>query len=152
MSYTAHTWEDREDITAARLNAIENALAAATPLIVECTNVTQNIWLLTAGDTLNKTYREIYDALKAGIPVYIRWGVPTDPEAVSPVLANASLIPVKVAYRYDTYYRIAVEWPVARGQWGNVDHVFQSTVVTFSASGVSAYPTFAVVVYTVPED
>lgn len=152
MSYTAHTWEDRENITAARLNAIENALAAASPMIVECTNPNGNIWYPGTGAALNKTYREIYDALKAGTPVFIKWGIANDPSVSNPPMANASLIPVKVAYRYNDNFRIAVDWPAPFGQWGDVGDAFRSNVITFSVPDVSSYPVFAAFVAAVPED
>lgn len=76
MSYETHTWESGETITAEKLNHIEDGIADALPRwgtepLIANVNVT------TEGSdtiyTLNKTWRQMYDALASGKAVSITY-------------------------------------------------------------------------------
>ena len=67
MAYTPHTWSDDETITASKLNNMEQGIAGGGGVLV-CTSSYDD------GDyVLNKTAGEIYDALVAGTPVYVKF-------------------------------------------------------------------------------
>lgn len=72
MAYEKHTWECGEEITAEKLNNIENGIENAGSggaLIVTITDDDQ-----TGDSTMNKTFGEIMDALSAGNNVVVVWG------------------------------------------------------------------------------
>lgn len=60
MTYTKNTWANGDVITAAKLNNIENGIAAAGGSLVVHMDV---------NNTLDKTWQEIHDALASGARV-----------------------------------------------------------------------------------
>lgn len=56
--YTPNNWKIGDTITAEKLNRLEQAVSTGGTLIIE-----------VVGDYFNKTWQEIYDALRAGIRV-----------------------------------------------------------------------------------
>lgn len=62
MSYTPNTWQTGDTITAAKLNKLEQGVAAGS-LVVNITYDDQN------KAVLDKTWQEIYDAAHAGSPI-----------------------------------------------------------------------------------
>lgn len=58
MSYTKQTWATGDTITAEKLNHMEGGIAGAGGVLV--------VGLQEDGQTLNKTWQEIFDAMSAG--------------------------------------------------------------------------------------
>lgn len=131
MSYTPTTWVTGDTVTATKLNKLEQGVAnAGSALIVD----------VESGETLNKTMQEIYDALSAGTPVYIRW-VYGDITDLDDYVANQWLCPVSLVYRYSTdVYRLAAI--KGANTKANFDQMGLQ-IMTFSASSLSGYPVFA---------
>lgn len=104
MSYTPTSWNTGDTITAAAMNKIENGIANANAgniMIVEIED--------DDGDfVMNKTYAEIYNALKDGIPCYAHNPTRATTNIDSAYVTWADLSPIVLAYKYDIKYRILV--------------------------------------------
>ena len=61
MSYTPTEWNSGDVITAEKLNNIESGISNTRLIVEEALN-----------GSLNKTWKEIYNALTANIPVFIK--------------------------------------------------------------------------------
>lgn len=131
MPYVEHTWTNGETITVAKMNNIEEGIAEAAQsggsvLIVDSSN-----------NTLNKTVQEIYNALLAGIPVYLRYiyGDVTNPN--DDVVGQQWLAPIAEVYRYgDSTYRVVVI--MSNGNYAQ----FKPQAMWFNASSMSGYATY----------
>lgn len=67
MSYTPYTWSSGDTVTAARLNNIEQGVAnAGGSVLIVGTTFSNNVL------TLDKTYKQIHDALLAGTSVVVQ--------------------------------------------------------------------------------
>lgn len=62
MSYEPHTWVAGETVTPSKLNNIEQGIANNSGVMIVNDN----------DGTLDATWQEIYDAMEAGIPVFIK--------------------------------------------------------------------------------
>lgn len=65
MSYTKQTWQTGETITANKLNHMEDGIANNNVMIVRIADETEDTFIY------DKTWQEVTNALKNGIPVYI---------------------------------------------------------------------------------
>lgn len=128
MAYTPTTWTTGDTITATKLNKIEQGIAnAGSALMVQFNN-----------GTLDKTVQEIYDAISAGTPVLwvYMYGDPASSSSVS-YTGNLQLVNLLQVYRYsDDTFRVC---------GFRLDGDYSSMVpqvVMFTASSMSAYPSF----------
>ena len=78
MSYNKTTWQTGDKITAAKMNKIEDGIAAAEQsggganvMVVDITKVASADWDLT-GSYINKTFDEIFTALDSGTLVFLK--------------------------------------------------------------------------------
>ena len=62
MSYEPHTWVAGETVTPSKLNNIEQGIVNNSGVMIVNDNV----------GTLDATWQEIYDAMEAGTPVFIK--------------------------------------------------------------------------------
>lgn len=111
MAYTPTTWTTGDTITASAMNKIENGIANAGSALI-----TQ----LGAGDALDKTVRELNDALLAGTPVYLiySYGI-VDGSSSSWYSAETRLCPLIAIYRYgDEIFRLVFARPSYQGSIG----------------------------------
>lgn len=138
MSYTPHTWGNDELITAAKLNNIEDGIAAGGSGALICHS---DITLpnATSTGTLDKTFGEIYTALKDGIPVYVATGEETEGPA-SDYACGYGLLPVLCAMKYETIYKVYVADKKLGKVSGNY-YAGSPAIITFTASSVADYPT-----------
>lgn len=138
MSYVKHTWVNNEAITASKMNNIEDGIEEAAQsggggaLIVNLDTSNNN--------TLDKTFLEIYTALRGGVPAYIKYvwetaGPSTDYESV------VVLHPIIEAHKYDATY-VVYAYNVREGQVTGNYYVGSPCVSTFKATSVNGYPVF----------
>lgn len=138
MSYTPHEWQNDELITAAKLNNIEEGIAEGGNGALICHTGTNNSEATPAG-TLDKTFGEIYTALKDGIPVYIATGEETSGPP-SDYACGFGVLPVLSAMKYEGMYKVYV----ADKRLGKVSGNYYAgapAIITFSASSIADYPT-----------
>lgn len=143
MSYTPHEWQNDELITAAKLNNIEEGVAAGgggSGALICSLNNDGNHYVL------DKTVQEIYDAIYGGTPVYVKYqyGVlGTD------YRSEIYLAPIIKIYSYadlDTV-RIVASRPYWIGTKNGKTDSFSPSVAIFSASSLSDYPVIYQTVY-----
>ena len=119
MSYTRNTWKSGDTVTSAKLNNMEDGIASSGAFIVHGT-VSEDII------TLDKTWREIYDAAQekyVGIILHPTEGV-------------ISIAPVLGVQTYESSFYVFTFQPA---------HEF--TMVSFEAASEDGYP-----VMTMPVD
>ena len=134
MSYTPHTWVDNETITAAKLNNIEDGVQEAAQsgggaLIVNYVS-----------GALDKTFLEIYTALRDGIPSYVKDVVEADGPSAD-YQSYAFLHPIVTAHKYNNVYAVYVCFAKEGQVTGNY-YVGTPCVTTFHATSVNDYPAF----------
>ena len=142
MSYTPTTWTTGDTITATAMNKIENGIANAGSALIVGTN--DPYAEAPAGGTMDKTFSEIYNALKSGTPVYVKTGDETSGPPTD-YACGMGMIPVLCAIKYDTNYKVYV----ADKSLGRVTGSYYTgapCIKTFTASSPSGYPTFTNVV------
>ena len=136
MSYTPTTWATGDTITATKLNKMEQGIAGAGSALFCNSSFSQ-----TVGDyVLDKTVQEIYDALLAGTPVYIKFQYGT----ISNYVGTLYLAPVVKVYNYDNtgVIRICALKPYGTNDKDNMRYLFTPSVLIYSATGTSQYPVF----------
>lgn len=140
MAYTKQTWTTGDTVTASKLNHMEDGIAGGGggAMIVTVSDVNGNF-------TLNKTVKEIYDALLGGTPAYIvyQYGVLGEDYTGHLILA-----PIVKIYNYDDTNIIRVV--ALKGQMQYVSskqNVAGPATVIFTADGLNEYPTFYYSVY-----
>ena len=138
MSYSPTTWQTGDTITASGLNNIEQGLAAACPLICNLA------WSSTYSEyALDKTVGEIYNALLAGIPVFVKhqYGalLPT-----TDYVGHLWLAPVVKVYNYDytNVIRVVAVKSNSYATIGQKTETYGPSTIIFSASGIDSYPLF----------
>lgn len=143
MSYTPTTWNTGDTITASALNKIENGIANAGGVLVCNSSYSQDV----NNYVLDKTVQEIYDALLAGTPVYIKYQYGTLDQAY---VGTLYLAPVIKVYNYNNtdVIRICASKPQFIGVRYNYQHTFSPAVLIYQAGGVDEYPTFLVTICT----
>lgn len=125
-----YTWTDGDLITADRLNNTGGVLVCNS-------SYSQDVGTYV----LDKTAQEIYDALLAGIPVYIKYQYGTLDEAFVGTLYLAPVIKV-YNYDYTNVIRICASKPNSIGSKGNFEVTFSPAVLIYQASDADGYPTF----------
>ena len=140
MSYTPHTWVNNETITAAKLNNIEEGISEAAQSggggVLICNSSYDGN---EDNYVLDKTAQEIYDALLAGTPVYIKYQYGST-ESYTGELYLAPVIRFS-NYNYTNDLKIYASKPV-HGQVSSTSAVGIPGVLTYIASGLDEYPVF----------
>lgn len=137
MAYTPTTWANGDTIDATKLNKMEQGIAnAGAAMIVEMSSSTGQA---------DHTFAEIFNALRAGTPVYLHF---PDPGAnwQSNYFTHAVMLPVERALKYDVMYRVYASYPFGY-EIDSVSWMAVPAAYVLSASGPSSYPTFTKVVY-----
>lgn len=133
MAYTPTTWANGDTITAANLNKMEQGIAGATPIVV---NLSTN-----SPYTLDRTFTEIYNALRAGTPVYILYLFNAGSDWASQYDSSVLYLPVVYAYKYNDVYRVVATCQ-ATFTVGGTSAVPLPAEFVFSAANATAYPTY----------
>lgn len=147
MTYTPTTWNTGDTITASALNKIEQGIAdgGAGELVVNVTYSSDTF-------TMDATYAEIYEAMKAGTPCFMRFAgaayVPPD-DIDSAYAHHVVLVEIGMCYKYDTVYRVfaPTSSPLTVSGTSNLS---TPAVYVFQASSSDSYPTFFRTVYANP--
>lgn len=142
MAYTKQTWTTGDTVTASKLNHMEDGIAegggSGGAMIVTVSDVNGNL-------TLNKTAKEIYDALLDGTPAYIvyQYGVLGEDYTGHLILA-----PIVKIYNYNNtdLIRVIALKSYMQSVGASPDVAGPATVI-FTADGLNEYPTFHVSVY-----
>lgn len=138
MSYTPTTWTTGDTITATAMNKIENGIANAGGVLVCNSSYSQD------ADTfvLDKTAQEIYNALLANTPVYIKYQYGAIDSSYSGILYFAPVTKI-YNYNYTNVIRIcATKESAGVYSVGDKSSVFTPTIMIFSATGLNDYPQF----------
>lgn len=136
MAYTPTTWATGDTITAAKLNKLEQGVAnGGSGLVVELTSKT---------GTADHTFAEIFNALKAGIPVYLHYPPDGGDDWEQEYVDSTGVMPVVAAYKYDEAYRVHASHFDNRYLTSSTpsEYVGTPAMYTLSASSPNAYPTF----------
>jgi len=135
MSYTPTTWATGDTITAQKMNKLENGVAnAGSALIVTVTPT-------NPGFVMDKTYAEIYEAFKSGIPCYAKLLISSTDDPITDQYVIKELIePIVYVFKYNDVYRIytsgVAAWNISNMTLGLPrTNVYQVTTPT-------DYPTF----------
>ena len=147
MTYSPTTWTTGDTITASALNKIEQGIAdaggGAGGLVVNVTN--------SGGTyTMDKTYGEIYEALKAGTPCFvcITTSSYVAPDDIDTSYAHGvALCEITLCYKYDTTYRVVAVGNSAPLTVSNTSYLFSPGVFIFQATDSSSNPTYLRTVY-----
>lgn len=124
MAYTPTTWTTGDTITASAMNKLENGVAnAGSALIVQ----------MNLDGDLDKTYKEIWDALEDGIPVYLSFVYGDYTTSYQSTCWNC---PITVAYKYNNQYIVMALRPSTY----NGTHL--PSILSFEANNINGYPTF----------
>lgn len=140
MAYTKQTWTTGDTVTASKLNHMEDGIAegGGGAMIVTVSDVEGDL-------TLNKTAKEIYDALLDGTPAYIVYqygALGTD------YVGHLILAPIVKIYNYDNTNLIRVIALKGYMQTvGTKPDVAGPATVIFTANGLNEYPIFHTSVY-----
>lgn len=132
MAYTPTQWNTGDDVTATKLNKLEQGVANASGALI----ITDN------GTALDKTFAEIYDAVHSGTPCYIHYtGDESTPSLDSDYTYQIDLLPVVSVFKYDTYYRV---YALAVSPQGvdNANFVGIPSAWAYQAQVSTGYPTF----------
>lgn len=134
MAYTPTTWVTGDDVTATKLNKIENGIANAGSALICNTSYSGNNYVL------DKTAQEIYDAILGGTPVYIKYQYGT----MSDYVGHLYLVPVVRIFNYDytNEIKIIAVRPSGATNIGSDYGVSTSGTIIYSAGGLNEYPTF----------
>lgn len=154
MSYNKTTWQTGDKITAAKMNKIEDGIAAAEQsggganvMIVNVT-ITNSSTNNLKGSYIDKTFGEVFTALDSGTLVYLKITYGTDAEQY---VARRTLTPVVCAYKYDECYRIMASYVQAQYINQSGDGVSSNTglpaSIVYTADDPSDYPVFAGIRY-----
>lgn len=133
MSYTPTTWQTGDTVTATKLNKIEQGIAGAGGALICNTNG------ISGSYTLDKTAQEMYEAMTAGTPVYIKYQYGS-PETYSGAMYLAPIIAV-VNYNYAGMIRFIASKP-KRQQFNSIYYNYSAGALIYEATALNAYPTF----------
>ena len=138
MAYTPTTWANGDTITAAKLNKLEQGVAnSGSCLVVELTNST---------GTADHTFAEIFEALRAGIPVYLHYPPTGGADWQEEYATHACVMPVLRAYKYDNILRVYAS-TLYYGTVGNITAAGLPCIYMMDAASLSSYPVFTKVVF-----
>lgn len=138
MSYTPTTWTTGDTITATALNKIENGIAGAGGVLICNSSFDGEDYIL------DKTVQEIYDALLAGTPAYIKFQYGTlGASGTGDYTSTLYLAPIIaiVGYAYTTTIRIIASKPM-RQIFDNEYYNYAAGVLVYSATALDVYPIF----------
>lgn len=131
MSYTKHTWQNDELITAAKMNNIEEGIDGGGAVII-----TDN------GTQLDKTYAEIYNLVHSGIPCYIKFNLYGFQDDIDTDYAHqVELMPIVAVMKYDTSYRVFASCAASFTN-SSATTAGESAIWSYQASVSTDYPTF----------
>ena len=142
MAYVEHEWVNGETITAAKLNNIEEGIVEASQSGGGGALICNSSY---DGDEdnfiLDKTAQEIYDALLAGTPAYIKYqyGTPEDHQG------TLYLAPIIKFSNYNYTEDIKIYASKTRYSPSQIDGKFGlgiASIITYKASGLDEYPVF----------
>lgn len=136
MSYTPTTWQTGDTITAAGLNKIEQGIANAGSALICNSSYSSD----ANNYVLDKTVQEIYDALLAGTPVYIKYQY-GDFTTYTGTLYLAPVIKV-YNYAYTNTIRVVASKPVR-----NPNDNFSPAIIEYVAGGLNDYPEYGISKY-----
>ncbi len=136
MSYTPTTWTTGDTISASALNKIEQGIAGAGSALVCNSSYDSG----QAAYVLDHTAKDIYDALIAGTPVYIKYQY-GDFETYSGSMYLAPIVKV-FNYQYTEVIRFAALKPKDIGAVGEYYYVFAPSILVYTADGEDSYPVY----------
>lgn len=102
---------------------------------------------------MNKTFAEIYEAMKAGTPCFMCYagGAYVPPEDIDSAYTNQVILAeICMCYKYDTVYRVNASINSHTTTVGSIHHMFTPAVYVFQVSSSDEYPTFYRTVYANP--
>lgn len=124
MAYTPTNWTTGDTINATAMNKIENGIANAGSALI----VTMDI-----SGVLDKTYKEIWDALEDGIPVYLSFVYGNYTESYESTCWNC---PITLAYKYANSYQVMASRP------SNYQGNHLPAILYFGTDNINGYPVF----------
>ena len=129
-----YTWTDGDLITADRLNN-----TGGSGVLVCNSSYDDGDWVL------DKTVQEIYDAMLAGTPVYIKYQY----GSITDYAGTLYLAPVIKIYHYDyaNVTRICASKPENIGTKGSYSSTFSPAVLIYQAADADEYPIFYTTIY-----
>lgn len=136
MAYNPTTWQTGDTITATAMNKIENGIANAGGVFIAEITSPQNVGDIASGDTLDKTFAEINDALASGIPAYVK----RTHDSSEPYAFSSAMYPILGIFKYDTQYRVYVSC-TCQIYFGGTYTLSKPTTVIFTANSTTDYPT-----------
>ena len=150
MSYTPNTWATGDVITPAKLNNMENGITEANNggsgsgnFIVTAGTFAQNF-------VLDKTYAEIFMALKNKIPSYLSVhasDAPDEEDIDSTYDMSLVFAPITNVSKYDTMYRVYASFSSTRYYSSLSTSLGTPATIVFQASSANSYPTYLRTVY-----
>lgn len=132
MSYEPTNWKDGDLVTSAKLNKLEQGVAAGGGITFVEMDSKSNTY------TLNKTWQEIYDAAKSGV-VYLKIIRESNPGSLSvpiPISINNTIINnplIQITYRENSLSAYLVKFNDIDGS---------DLPTTFQAESADDYPTY----------
>ena len=137
MSYTPTTWTTGDTITATKLNKIEQGIANAGGALICNSSYDDD----ANNYVLDKTAGEIYEALLAGAPAYIKYQYGTV-EEYNGALYLAPIIRIS-NYNYDDDMKFYATRPVINGSVvGSKYSTGIPSILVYTASGLDSYPEY----------
>ena len=124
MAYTPTTWTTGDTITASAMNKLENGVANAGSALI----VTMDI-----SGVLDKTYKDIWDALEDGTLVYLSFIYGNYTESYESTCWNC---PITVAYKYSNSYTVMASRPSSH------QGTHLPSILTFETDNINGYPSF----------
>lgn len=132
MAYTPTQWTTGDDVTATKLNKMENGIAnAGNTLIVTDTS-----------GTLDKTFAEIYNALADGISCFVKFKNGTSPDLDNDYTYYVVIAPIVRVYKYSSEYRVFVAYSSSSTVNNNIYTAGTPAIWSYSATDSQSYPTF----------
>lgn len=131
MAYTPTEWQSGDIVTSAKLNKIEEGIAAGGAVII-----TDN------GTQLDKTYAEIYALVNSGTPCYIKYNLDgSQSDKDTDYMYQTALMPIVAVKKYSTTYRIYASCSYA-SSIGSLEYVGYPSIWSYQVSTSTEYPTF----------
>lgn len=129
MSYTPTTWQSGDVITSTKLNKLEQGVADSATVLITTMSQSGSTYVL------DKTFEEIYTALRNSIPVFVKWHRNNGDD-----IGEDYYFPVINTYSYFNMKRVVVQWLSTLINNGTM--YVSPAISQFSASTVSSYPEF----------
>lgn len=144
MAYSPTTWTTGDTISASALNKIEQGIAGAgASLIVNVTDTGDGI-------VMDKTYVEIYEAMKDGRQCLVRNNLSAYYSNIDDDYHHeVALGEITLCYKYDTVYRVIATCPRI-AMVSNQSNQAVPGVYVFAAETSTDYPWFVSRVYASP--